>query len=89
MVYHGGCLGSNRNVLMQISFIECDMVNNYHHLGHVSEDTCREHNIYHPNTINRNTTVSLVDSDTENCLKAQAQTIISNYIGGEEMLLNW
>ena len=87
-VYHGGCLGSEGNVRMQISFVVCDMVDNYHNLGHVSEATCKEHNIYHPKTFDRNTAVSLVDSDTENRLKAQAEAIRSNYIGGEEMFLN-
>ena len=87
-VYHGGCLGSEGNVRMQISFVVCDMVNNYRLLGHVSEATCKEHNIYHPKTFDRNTAVSLVDSDTEIRLKAQAEAIRSNYIGGEEMLLN-
>ena len=44
-VYHGGCLGSEGNVRMQIYFVVCDMVDNYHKLGHVSEATCKEHNI--------------------------------------------
>ena len=87
-VYHGGCLGSDRNVWMQISFVVCDMVDNYRLLGHVSEATCKEHNIYHHKTFDLNTAVSLVDSDTENFLKAQAELIRSNYISGEEILLN-
>ena len=73
---------------MQISFIVSDMVNNQCPLGHVSEATYKEHNIYHPRTFYRNTAVIVVDSDTENRLKAQAEAIRSNYIGGEEMLLN-
>ena len=87
-LYHVGCLGSKGSDWMQISFIVCDMADNCHHLGHVSEETCKEHNICHPNIFDRNTTVSRVDSDTENCLKAQAEAIRSNYIGGETMLPN-
>ena len=75
-VYHGGCLGSEGSVRMKISFIVCDMVNNYRLLGHFSEVTCKEHNIYHSRTFDRNTPVSLVDIDAENLLKAQGEAII-------------
>ena len=87
-VYHGGCLGSEGNVRMQISFVVREMVDKYRKLGHVREAACKKHNIYDPETFDRNTAVTLVDSDTEIRLKAQAEAIRSNYIGGEEMLLN-
>ena len=84
-VYHGGCLGSKGNCRMQISIIVAEMVNEYLYLGHVSEDICMRNRIYNPWILNMSSSLSLVNSETQQDLNAKATEIEDNYIFGKNM----
>ena len=84
-VYHGGCLGSKGNCWMQIFIIVAEMVDKYLYLGHVSKEICINNMIYNPFTIDMGSSLSLVNSETQQDLNAKAKEIEDNYIFGKNM----